>query len=69
MLGGTSLSVFMGAIGILCNVGKSKEICEEFKKYGFIIRDMCIQFYIKLYTFFYLCGTMNTRGENYELFY
>ena len=23
--GGTSLSVFMGAIGILCNVGKSKE--------------------------------------------
>ena len=23
--GGTSLSVFMGAIGILCNVGKVKE--------------------------------------------
>ena len=22
--GGTSLSVFMGAIGVLCNVGKSK---------------------------------------------
>ena len=30
--GGTSLSVFMGAIGILCNVGKSKEYSEEFKK-------------------------------------
>ena len=30
--GGTSLSVFMGAIGILCNVGKSKESSEEFKK-------------------------------------
>ena len=29
--GGTSLSVFMGAIGILCNVGKSKENSEEFK--------------------------------------
>ena len=35
--GGTSLSVFMGAIGILCNVGKSKEICEEFKKSKFEI--------------------------------
>ena len=23
--GGTSLSVFMGAIGILCNVGRSRE--------------------------------------------
>jgi len=30
--GGTSLSVFMGAIGILCNVGKGKESGEEFKK-------------------------------------
>ena len=30
--GGTSLSVFMGAIGILCNVGKSKEISAEFNK-------------------------------------
>ena len=30
--GGTSLSVFMGAIGILCNVGKYKEDSEEFKK-------------------------------------
>ena len=26
--GGTSLSVFMGAIGVLCNVGKSKESVE-----------------------------------------
>ncbi|MBQ7351660.1 MAG: putative lipid II flippase FtsW [Clostridia bacterium] len=33
--GGTSLSVFMGAIGILCNVGKSKENVEEFKKSKF----------------------------------
>ena len=30
--GGTSLSVFMGAIGILCNVGKSAGNSEEFKK-------------------------------------
>ena len=30
--GGTSLSVFMGAIGILCNVGKVKENGEEFGK-------------------------------------
>lgn len=30
--GGTSLSVFMGAIGILCNVGKAYEYSEEFKK-------------------------------------
>ena len=30
--GGTSLSVFMGAIGILCNVGKSKESREEIVK-------------------------------------
>ena len=29
--------VFMRAIGILCNVGKSKEISEEFKKSGFKI--------------------------------
>ncbi|MBE5757625.1 MAG: putative lipid II flippase FtsW [Clostridiales bacterium] len=29
--GGTSLSVFMGAIGVLCNVGKGKESNEEFK--------------------------------------
>ena len=35
--GGTSLSVFMGAIGILCNVGKSKETSEEFKKSKFEI--------------------------------
>ena len=33
--GGTSLSVFMGAIGILCNVGKNKEDGEEFKKRKF----------------------------------
>jgi cell division protein FtsW (lipid II flippase) len=30
--GGTRLSVFMGAIGILCNIGKNKENREEFKK-------------------------------------
>ena len=30
--GGTRLSVFMGAIGILCNVGKGKENGEEFGK-------------------------------------
>ena len=30
--GGTSLSVFMGAIGILCNVGKSEESREKFAK-------------------------------------
>lgn len=35
--GGTSLSVFMGAIGILCNVGKSKESKEEFMKSKFEI--------------------------------
>jgi hypothetical protein len=35
--GGTSLSVFMGAIVILCNVGKSKEIGREFKKSKFEI--------------------------------
>ena len=35
--GGTSPRVFMGAIGILCNVGKSKEISEEFKKRKFEI--------------------------------
>ena len=29
--GGTSLMVFMAAIGILCNVGKSKESSEEFR--------------------------------------
>ena len=29
--GGTSLSVFMGAIGVLCNVGKRNENSEEFK--------------------------------------
>ena len=32
LAGGTSLSVFMGAIGILCNVGKCKESSGEFKK-------------------------------------
>ena len=35
--GGTSLSVFMGAIEILCNVGKSKEGREEFKNSKFEI--------------------------------
>ena len=30
--GGTSLMVFMGAVRVLCNVGKSKENMEEFKK-------------------------------------
>ena len=35
--GGTSLSVFMGAIGILCNVGKNKEDGENFKKSKFEI--------------------------------
>ena len=35
--GGTSLSVFMGVICILCNVGKSKESGEEFKKSSFKI--------------------------------
>lgn len=35
--GGTSLSVFMGAIGILCNVGKSKENGGEFKKHKYDI--------------------------------
>ena len=35
--GGTSLSVFMVAIGILCNVGKSMENMEEFKKSKFEI--------------------------------
>lgn len=33
--GGASLSVFMGAIGILCNVGKGRENIEEFKKSKF----------------------------------
>lgn len=33
--GGTSLSVFMGAIGVLCNVGKSKESGGELKKSKF----------------------------------
>ena len=36
--GGTSLSVFMGAIGILCNVGRNKESREEFKKSKFEIK-------------------------------
>jgi len=35
--GGTSLSVFMGAIGILCNVGKGKESSDEYKKNKFVI--------------------------------
>jgi cell division protein FtsW len=35
--GGTSLSVFIGAIGILCNVGKGNENREEFKKSRFKI--------------------------------
>lgn len=29
--GGTSVSIFMGAMGVLCNVGKSRESGEEFK--------------------------------------
>jgi cell division protein FtsW len=33
--GGTSLMVFMGAIGILCNVGKSKESSGKLKKSKF----------------------------------
>ena len=33
--GGTSLSVFMGAIGILCNVGKSKGNSEILNKSKF----------------------------------
>ena len=36
--GGTSLSVFMGAIGRLCNVGKCKESSEEFKKNKFELK-------------------------------
>ena len=36
--GGTSLRVFMGAIGILCNVGKDKAGKEEFKKSRFDIK-------------------------------
>jgi len=36
--GGTSLSVFMGAIGILCNVGKDKESREEFTKLKFNLK-------------------------------
>ena len=35
--GGTSLSVFMGAIGILCNVGKSVESGAGFKKVSLIL--------------------------------
>lgn len=35
--GGTSLSVFMGAIGILCNVGKGNKGREDFKKSKFEI--------------------------------
>lgn len=35
--GGTSLSVFMGAIGILCNIGKLHKRSEEFKKSKFLI--------------------------------
>lgn len=34
---GTLLSVFMGAIGILCNVGKVKENGCEFGNYSFKI--------------------------------
>ena len=30
--GGTSLSVFMGAIGILCNVGKVKKLASNLRK-------------------------------------
>lgn len=33
--GGTSLSVFMGAIGILCNIGKSKESSDRFHERKF----------------------------------
>ena len=35
--GGTSLSVFMGAIGILCNVGENRGGEKEFKKSRFEI--------------------------------
>ena len=35
--GGTSLSVFMGAIGILCNGGKSKKRSEDCKNGKFEI--------------------------------
>lgn len=38
--GGTSLSVFMGAIGILCNVGKSKESGGEFGKNRFELKGI-----------------------------
>ena len=41
--GGTSLSVFMGAIGILCNVGKSGEGSVEFKKSKFEINWLKIR--------------------------
>jgi hypothetical protein len=33
--GGTSLSVFMGAFGVLCNVGKSKESSTIFDENNF----------------------------------
>ena len=33
--GGTSLSVFMGAMGVLCNVGKGNKGSEDFKKIKF----------------------------------
>jgi cell division protein FtsW len=33
--GGTSPMVFMAAIGILCNVGKSRDCSENFKKTKF----------------------------------
>ena len=36
--GGTSLSVFMGAIGILCNVGKSNESREIIANNKFVLK-------------------------------
>ena len=61
---------FMRAIGILCNVGKSKENGGKFKKSSFKINWFnkgkkkkirfnfylkCMQFMIKKYTFFFVC--------------
>lgn len=40
--GGTSLSVFIGAIGILCNVEKSKASSKEFKNGKFVPRCIVV---------------------------
>jgi len=57
--GGTSLSVFMDAIGILGNVGKSEEIGGEFKKKSLIKHFLKIikksikyNMHTRLYAFF-----------------